>query len=165
MHSCSPGLHLLVDDMQSCTSRCTGSKLEAWQLIDVVVLAADFKRHVDDVEAGLARKTEDLHQYRHKLELELSGRGSALRSSLKYEPSYCSSRRYSRDLQIVMTWQHPYTCCFMNATEIASSFCDVSGQPGRCLIDCGLMGWVKWSCCGIQRLCCCCMPHLLSCVD
>ena len=35
--------------------------------------AADFKRHVDDVETSLARKTEELHQYRHKLEAELSG--------------------------------------------------------------------------------------------
>lgn len=35
--------------------------------------AADFKRHVGDVEAALARKTDELHQYRHKLEAELSG--------------------------------------------------------------------------------------------
>ena len=39
----------------------------------LALAAADFKRHVDDVEAGLARKTEELHQYRHKLEAELSG--------------------------------------------------------------------------------------------
>lgn len=35
--------------------------------------AADFKRHVGDVEAALARKTDEIHQYRHKLEAELSG--------------------------------------------------------------------------------------------
>ncbi len=89
--------------------------VEACQLIECVVLAADFKRRVDDIEAGLARKTEDLHQYRHKLELELSGRGSALLSPLNYEPSYCSSKCYSHDLQLVLTWQHPYMCCLMDA--------------------------------------------------
>ena len=39
----------------------------------VLYAAADFKRHVSDVEAALARKTDELHQYRHKLEAELSG--------------------------------------------------------------------------------------------
>lgn len=43
-----------------------------------MVCAADFKRHVDDIEAGLARKTEDLHQYRHKLELQLAGKAPSL---------------------------------------------------------------------------------------
>jgi hypothetical protein len=69
-----------------------------------VVLAADFKRHVDDIEAGLARKTEDLHQYRHKLELELSGRGAVFISSAMYKLICCSSNHYCHDLQIVMTW-------------------------------------------------------------
>jgi len=63
--------------------------IEACQLIECVVLAADFKRHVNDIEAGLAHKTEDLHQYRHKLELELSGRGSVFISSMTYELGYC----------------------------------------------------------------------------
>ena len=39
----------------------------------VLFAAADFKRHVSDVEAVLARKTDELHQYRHKLEAEMSG--------------------------------------------------------------------------------------------
>lgn len=39
-----------------------------------MLAAADFKRHVGDVEAALARKTDELHQYRHKLEAELSGK-------------------------------------------------------------------------------------------
>ena len=40
--------------------------------------AADFKRHVDDVEASLARKTEELHQYRHKVEMEMAGEAVAV---------------------------------------------------------------------------------------
>lgn len=42
-------------------------------LMPVLIAAADFKRHVSDVEAALARKTDEIHQYRHKLEAELSG--------------------------------------------------------------------------------------------
>lgn len=63
-----------------------------------MVLAADFKRHVDDIEAGLARKTENVHQYRHKLELELSGRGSTFPAST-YELGYSSFDHRSHDLQ------------------------------------------------------------------
>ena len=50
-----------------------------------LLAAADFKRHVSDVEAALARKTDELHQYRHKLEAELSGEHPTLSPALSLD--------------------------------------------------------------------------------
>jgi len=59
--------------------------------------AADFKRHVDDVEAGLSRKTEELHQYRHKLEVEMSGK------ALSHSPaSACFHCCHSADMLVII---------------------------------------------------------------